>query len=105
MRFFRTSRRPRARGFADSGQGAAERSCGFPAAKMRTPRDAEGGSSGHHAQMERSYGVVWREGSQAPVTGKLELLPRAMHLEGLNAEREIPYRGVAAIRVGRSVSD
>jgi hypothetical protein len=55
--------------------------------------------------MERSYGVVWREGSQAPVTGKLELLPRAMHLEGLNAEQKIPYECVAAIRVGRSVSD
>jgi hypothetical protein len=55
--------------------------------------------------MKRSYGVVWREGSRVPVTGKLELLPRAMHLEGLNAEQAIPYERVAAIRVGRSVSD
>jgi len=55
--------------------------------------------------MKRSYGVVWREGSRVPVTGKLELLPRAMHLEGLNAEQEIPYERVATIRVGRSVSD
>ena len=55
--------------------------------------------------MDRSYGVVWREGSQAPVTGKLELLPRALHLVGLNAEHKIPYERVAAIRVGSSVSD
>jgi hypothetical protein len=67
--------------------------------------DAKRGPRDDHGWMKRSYGVVWREGTRAPVTGKLELLPRAMHLEGLNAEREIPYRGVAAIRVGRSVSD
>ena len=55
--------------------------------------------------MERSYGVVWREGSRAPVTGKLELLPRVLHLEGRDESREVPYDGVAAIRVGRSPSD
>jgi len=55
--------------------------------------------------MERSYGVVWREGSRAPVAGKLELLPRAMRLEGLENSQDVPYEGVAAIRVGRSASD
>jgi hypothetical protein len=55
--------------------------------------------------MERSYGVVWREGSGAPVTGKLELLPRALHLEGLGGAREVPYESVTAIRVGRSPAE
>jgi hypothetical protein len=72
---------------------------------MWAPRDARGSSDGHDAQMQRSYGVVWREGSRAPVTGKLELLPRVLRLEGLDSSRDIPYEGVAAIRVGRSRSD
>lgn len=55
--------------------------------------------------MERSYGVVWREGSRGPVTGKLELLPRALRLEGLDDSRELPYERVAAVRVGRGASD
>jgi hypothetical protein len=55
--------------------------------------------------MERSYGVVWREGSGTPVTGKLELLPRALQLEGLEGAREVPYESVTAIRVGRSAAE
>jgi len=39
------------------------------------------------------------------VTGKLELLPRALRLEGLDCSRDVPYERVAAIRVGRSPSD
>jgi hypothetical protein len=72
---------------------------------LRKEDDANRGLQDDDERMKRSYGVVWREGSRVPVTGKLELLPRAMHLEGLNAEQEIPYERVAAIRVGRSVSD
>jgi hypothetical protein len=55
--------------------------------------------------MERSYGVVWREGLRAPVPGKLELLPRVLRLEGLERSREVPYEAVSAIRVGRSRSE
>ena len=55
--------------------------------------------------MERSYGVVWKEGSRAPVPGKLELLPRVLRLEGLERSWEVPYEAVAAIRVGRSPSE
>jgi hypothetical protein len=55
--------------------------------------------------MERSYGVVWKEGSRVPVPGKLELLPRGLRLEGLESIREVPYEAVAAIRVGRSASE
>src|SRR6266516_1727934 len=83
----------------------AERSCGFPATGMWPPRDADLGRSGDHEHMERSYGVVWKEGSRGPVTGKLELLPRELRLEGLDSTRAVPYEAVASIRVGRSASD
>jgi hypothetical protein len=55
--------------------------------------------------MERSYGVVWKEGSRAPVPGKLELLPHGLRLEGLESICEVPYEALAAIRVGRSASE
>jgi len=72
---------------------------------MWPPRDAGQGSADDHEEMERSYGVVWKEGSRGPVPGKLELLPRVLRLDGLESTREIPYEEVAAIRVGRSASD
>jgi len=84
---------------------AADRSCGFPATEMWPPGDATRGSADDHEEMERSYGVVWKEGSRGPVPGKLELLPRILRLEGLDSIREVPYEAVAAIRVGRSASD
>jgi hypothetical protein len=55
--------------------------------------------------MERSYGIVWREGAGAPITGKLELLPKVLRLEGLDGSREVPYEELEAVRVGRSASD
>lgn len=55
--------------------------------------------------METSYGVVWREGSRPPITGKLELLPRAMHLNGLSSSSQVPYDGVSAVRLGRVAGD
>jgi len=55
--------------------------------------------------MQSSYGVVWREGTGEPATGKLELLPRVLRLEGRDGSREVPYEDVAAIRVGRSRAD
>ncbi len=72
---------------------------------MWPPRDARRGSSDDHEEMERSYGVVWKEGSRGPVPGKLELLPRVLRLQGRGSTREVPYQAVAAIRVGRSASD
>src|SRR5437763_1577681 len=83
----------------------AERGCGFPATGMWPPRDGDLRPSGDHEHMERSYGVVWKEGSRGPVTGKLELLPRELRLEGLDSTRTVPYEAVASIRVGRSASD
>ena len=55
--------------------------------------------------MQSSYGVVWHEGSGEPATGKLELLPRALRLDGLERSREIRYETVAAVRIGRSPSE
>jgi hypothetical protein len=72
---------------------------------MWPPRDADLGPSGDHEHMERSYGVVWKEGSRGPVTGKLEFLPRELRLEGLDNTRAVSYEAVASIRVGRSASD
>ena len=55
--------------------------------------------------MQSSYGVVWREGTGDPATGKLELLPRVLRLEGRDRSQEVPYKDVAAIRIGRSRAD
>jgi hypothetical protein len=55
--------------------------------------------------MQRSYGVVWREGDRPLVAGKLELLPRALRLEGRDRLRDIPYERLAGVHVGRSAAD
>jgi hypothetical protein len=56
--------------------------------------------------MRTSYGVVWREGEHPLARGKLELLPRALHLDGMTGSepttREIPYGNLAEIRIGRT---
>jgi hypothetical protein len=56
--------------------------------------------------MRKSYGVVWREGTRPLARGKLELLPRAIRLEGMSgsepATREIAYDYLTEIRIGRS---
>jgi hypothetical protein len=59
--------------------------------------------------MRTSYGVVWREGSLPLASGKLELLPRAMRLDGMAGsvptKREIAYDLLSEIRIGRSTGD
>jgi hypothetical protein len=72
---------------------------------MWVGRDAGRACSGDHPQMQPTYGVVWREGTGEPATGKLELLPRALRLEGRDGSQDVPYEDVAAIRVGRSRAD
>jgi hypothetical protein len=56
--------------------------------------------------MRTSYGVVWREGDHPLARGKLELLPRAVRLDGMTGSepttREIPYDYLSEIRIGRS---
>jgi hypothetical protein len=59
--------------------------------------------------MRTSYGVVWKEGSAPLARGKLELLPRALRLDGVSGTetttREIPYDSLSEIRIGRSPDD
>jgi hypothetical protein len=59
--------------------------------------------------MRTSYGVVWREGSLPLASGKLELLPRAVRLDGMvgavPTTREIAYDLLSEIRIGRSSGD
>jgi hypothetical protein len=55
--------------------------------------------------MQRSYGVVWREGTSPLESGKLELLPRGLRLDGPGGSREISYDALDTVRVGRSAAD
>jgi len=59
--------------------------------------------------MRTSYGVVWREGEHRLARGKLELLPRALRLDGMVGSlpivRELPYESLSEIRIGRSPLD
>ena len=59
--------------------------------------------------MRTSYGVVWREGMRPLARGKLELLPRALRLEGMTGSeptmREIGYDLLSEIRIGRSAAE
>lgn len=59
--------------------------------------------------MQKSYGVVWREGLLPLATGMLELRPRDLRLEGLAESRPatqtIPYEDLAGVRVGRSSTE
>jgi hypothetical protein len=56
--------------------------------------------------MRTTYGVVWREGQKPLARGKLELLPRAVRLDGMSGSeptmREIAYDYLSEIRIGRS---
>lgn len=59
--------------------------------------------------MRVSYGVVWREGEHPLAHGKLELLPRALRLDGMRGStpvvRELPYDSLSEIRIGRAARD
>lgn len=60
---------------------------------------------GHDLAMQRTYGVVWREGVSPLSTGKLELLPGGLRLEGLEGSQDIPYQGVSGVHVGRTAAE
>ena len=59
--------------------------------------------------MRTSYGVVWRQGSEALARGKLELLPRVVRLDGVAGDErvtcEIPYEELESVRTGRAPAD
>ena len=56
--------------------------------------------------MRTSYAVVWREGELPQGTGKLELLRRALRLDGVSGNErvvlDVPYDELAGLRVGHS---
>ncbi len=61
-------------------------------------------------EMSLSYGVVWRRGRLLPLaTGKLELLPRALRLQGMSGslpvECEVQYDDLAGVHVGRESAE
>lgn len=55
--------------------------------------------------MQRTYGVVWREGSEPLAAGKLELLANGLRLDGLDGSEEIAYEDLAAVRIGRTTGE
>jgi len=59
--------------------------------------------------MRTSYAVVWREGELPQGTGKLELLPRVVRLDGRRAGAattlDVPYDDLAGLRVDRTASE
>jgi hypothetical protein len=59
--------------------------------------------------MQKSYGVVWREGMHSLATGMLELGPRELRFEGVAdagiTEQRIRYDDLAGVRVGRSADE
>jgi hypothetical protein len=59
--------------------------------------------------MHTTYGVVWKEGAKPLARGRLELLSRAVRLDGMSGSepetREIAYDNLSEIRVGRSTED
>jgi hypothetical protein len=55
--------------------------------------------------MQRTYGVVWREGPGPLATGKLELLSHGLRLDGLERSYELAYEDLSAVRVGRTTNE
>jgi hypothetical protein len=82
------------------------RHVGFPQGGYAPGRMPHAPRLGDAAVMRTSYGVVWREGEHPLARGKLELLPRAVRLDGMTGSepttREIPYEYLSEIRIGRS---
>jgi len=59
--------------------------------------------------MSRSYAVTWQQGEQATRSGRLELLPGGLSLEGAGANgaasETIDFGDLLDVRVGRAASD
>ena len=90
-------------------QAGGVRSCGFTAGRFRAPPDALSAPLADPSSMRTSYGVVWRDGHKPLARGKLELLPRAIRLDGMSgsdpASREIAYDYLSEVRIGRSPAE
>src|SRR4051794_23173312 len=79
--------------------------CGFPAQPMWVSADGTPEPLGNSMKMQKSYGVVWREGDRPIVAGKLELQARALQLEGRDGRCELPYDQLAEVHIGRSPAE
>ena len=55
--------------------------------------------------MKTSYGVVWREGEEPVISGKLELFTNGLRLEGRDGLCVIPYARLSSVRIGRAIGD
>ena len=90
-------------------QAGDARDCGFAAGTFRASPDARAALLADPSAMRTSYGVVWRDGHKPLARGKLELLPRAIRLDGMSgsepASREIAYDYLSEIRIGRSAAE
>ena len=57
----------------------------------------------------QSYAVVWSDRERPRSTGKLELLPGSLRLEGLTgsepANLDVPYETLSSVRLGRAAAD
>ncbi len=77
---------------------------------MRDLTDAGTRGCAHDQAVGGSYPVVWREGEGPPRTGKLELRPKELRLEGASgpagaALRTLAYADLRSVRVGRGASE
>lgn len=79
--------------------------CGISATLISAGPDARRLDGSDDAAMRHTYGVVWRDGVAPLASGKLELLPRGLRLEGLEGVTEIPYNGLAGVHVGRTAAE
>jgi hypothetical protein len=68
---------------------------------IRGRSDARMAGGADDSDMQRTYGVVWREGACELATGKLELLASSVRLEGRECSADVPYGGVSGVHVGR----
>jgi hypothetical protein len=71
----------------------------------RDATDASLAFADDDARMKTSYGVVWREGEEPVISGKLELFPNGLRLEGRDGLCVIPYAQLSSVRIGRATGD
>jgi hypothetical protein len=71
--------------------------------------DARAGQARDASPMKASYAVTWCNGNGLQATGRLELGPDAIQLDGTAdgeaVHQEIPYRELASVAVGRGTAD
>lgn len=81
----------------------------FPQSEIRVGADAGLQAAADRAGVKASYAVTWCTGNRRQATGRLELGPNAIELEGAAngqaVREEIPYRELASVAIGRDGKD